>query len=78
MTARDVLVHQTADPEVVIAEFAYHGRALETGRSFVLPCVFIMRVRDGLIVESRDYGDHLGLAYALDRVEELLGALVSG
>lgn len=75
--ARDVVIHETGDPEVVIAEFAYHGRVVETGRSFVVPCVFVVRVRDGLIVQSRDYGDHLAMAYALDRVPELLAALES-
>lgn len=63
--ARDVVIHETGDPEVVVAEFAYHGRALETGRSFAVGCVFVLRVRDGLIVESRDYGDHAAMARAL-------------
>lgn len=50
----DVLVHQTLDPEVIVAEFAYE--VLGTGRvTHRLPCVFAMRVRDGLIIESRDY-----------------------
>lgn len=75
LTARDVVIHQTGDPEVVIAEFAYHGRVPATGRSFVVPCVFIVRVRDGLIVESRDYGHHLAMAHALNRVPELVAAL---
>lgn len=75
MEVRDLVVHETADPEVVIAEFAYHGRALTTGRAFVLPCVFIVRVRDGLIVESRDYAHHLAMAYAMDRVPELVERL---
>ena len=75
LEARDVLIHATGDPEVVIAEFAYHGRVPATGRAFVVPCVFVMRVRDGLIVESRDYGHHLAMAHALDRVPELVAAL---
>ncbi|WP_433135697.1 nuclear transport factor 2 family protein [Actinomadura nitritigenes] len=58
MTARNVVVHQTADPEVIVAEFEYAGRNIETGRDFVVPNVFVMRVRDGRIVESRDYAHH--------------------
>lgn len=73
--ARDVVIHETGDPEVVIAEFAYHGRVPDAGRSFVVPCVFVVRVRNGLIVEPRDYADHLAMAYALGRVPELVRAL---
>ena len=49
----DVVVHETADPEVIVAEFRYLGSL--DGREFQVPCVFVMRVRDGVIVESRDY-----------------------
>jgi ketosteroid isomerase-like protein len=55
MRAHDVIVHTTGDPEVVVAEFAYHGRVGKDGRQFKLPAVFVLRVRGGRIVESRDY-----------------------
>ncbi|MEO3823977.1 nuclear transport factor 2 family protein [Actinomadura sp. B10D3] len=58
LEARNVVVHQTADPEVIIAEFEYLGRNTETGREFVVPNIFVLRVRDGHIVESRDYAHH--------------------
>jgi ketosteroid isomerase-like protein len=51
--ATDVVIHDTADPEVIVAEFCYRGSV--DGRQFVVPCVFVLRVRDGEIVESRDY-----------------------
>lgn len=54
--AVDRVVHATADPEVVIGEFRYTG--LVRGRPFSVPCIFVLRVRDGEIVESRDYADH--------------------
>jgi ketosteroid isomerase-like protein len=63
--AVDVLIHETADPEVVIGEFAYRGTNTETGDQVRLPAIFVMRVRDGLIVESRDYADHLAGARAV-------------
>ncbi|GLZ76570.1 hypothetical protein Afil01_13770 [Actinorhabdospora filicis] len=66
----DIVVHETGDPEVIVAEFAYAGRNLRTGREFRVPCVFVMRVRDGLIVESRDYIDHVGSAAARGMFEE--------
>lgn len=75
MTARDVVVHETADPEVVIGEFAYEGRVTTTGRPFTVRNVFVLRVRDGLIVESRDYADHLAFAAATGRMAALVDAL---
>ncbi len=64
MTAHDVVVHETTDPEVIVAEFAYEGRFVSTGREFRLPNIFVLRVRDGVIVESRDYADHPAFAAA--------------
>ncbi|MEU6749439.1 nuclear transport factor 2 family protein [Spirillospora sp. NPDC046719] len=65
MTARNVVVHQTADPEVIVAEFEYAGRNTETGRDFVVPNVFVLRVRHGRIVESRDYAHHQAFEEAM-------------
>jgi uncharacterized protein len=55
MRAHDVVIHETGDPEVVVAEFAYHVRARNDGDPFKVPAIFVLRVRDGQIVESRDY-----------------------
>ncbi|MEU4240901.1 nuclear transport factor 2 family protein [Actinoplanes sp. NPDC026619] len=70
-----VTVHETADPEVIVAEFAYQGHVAETGEAFTVPCVFVMRIRDGLIVESRDYIDPIASARAWGQLESLLAAL---
>ena len=48
-----VVVHHTTDPEVVVAEF--HYELTSGGTTSRIPCVFVVRVRDGLIVESRDH-----------------------
>lgn len=68
-------VHQTADPEVVVFEFRYVGSV--DGHSFALPCIFVTRVRDGVIIESRDYGDHVGLARTFGRLGDLATALAN-
>jgi uncharacterized protein len=68
-------VHETADPEVVVFEFSYVGSA--DGSPFTVPCVFVTRVREGLIVESRDYGDHVGMARVFGRLDELAAALAA-
>jgi ketosteroid isomerase-like protein len=36
--------------------------------------IFVVTVRDGLIVNSRDYGDHLALAAGMNRLPELVKA----
>ena len=58
--ASNVRVYEATDPEVVIAEFDYDVTG-PAGTAHVTN-VQVMRVRDGLIVESRDYHDHARLA----------------
>ncbi|MFB4300182.1 nuclear transport factor 2 family protein [Actinomadura sp. NTSP31] len=70
-----IAVHETADPEVIVAEFRYEGIVVETGEPFTIPAVFVLRVRDGKIIESRDYLDHLRSAQARGRLGEVLGAV---
>ena len=68
-------VYATPDPEVVIFEFRYAG--VVDGRAFTLPCIFVVRVRDGEIVESRDYVDHVAGARAFGRLPALAAALAA-
>jgi ketosteroid isomerase-like protein len=75
LSARNVVVHETTDPEVIVAEFDYDGRITTTGRTFTIHNIFVLRVRDGLIVESRDYANHLVLADALGRLPDVVAAL---
>src|SRR5262245_22752477 len=51
----NITIHQTTDPEVIVAEFEYRGTVADTGEPFVLPGIFVLRVRNGEIVSSRDY-----------------------
>jgi ketosteroid isomerase-like protein len=69
----DTVVHETGDPETVVVEFTYEGAV--AGREFAIPCIFVIRVRDGVIVESRDYGHHLELARVFGRLDALVDAL---
>ncbi|MGI5205294.1 nuclear transport factor 2 family protein [Spirillospora sp. CA-108201] len=70
-----ITVHETADPEVIVAEFRYEGIVVETGEPFTVPAIFVMRVRDGKIVESRDYLDHLRSAQARGQLKDVLAAV---
>jgi len=45
-----------------------------TGEPFVIPNVFVLRVRDGQIIESRDYADHVEIARILGHLSELTEA----
>ena len=76
-SVQNVTVHETTDPEVVIAEYELHGNVLADGREFLLPMLMIITVRDGLIVSSRDYNHPIASAQALGRVPELIAALTS-
>jgi ketosteroid isomerase-like protein len=65
MRPRNVVVHDTTDPEVIVAEFDYDVTVTSTGRTFTTSNVQVIRVRDGRIVASRDYHDHCALARAV-------------
>ena len=73
--ASNVVVHDTADPEMVIAEFDYDGQVTTTGHSFRVTNIQVLRVRNGKIVSSRDYHNHLAIAAALGQLHELLASL---
>jgi uncharacterized protein len=70
----NVTIHQTTDPEVIVAEFEYQGTAADTGEPFALPGIFVLRVRNGEIVSSRDYFDHLTAARVHGQLDELIAA----
>lgn len=74
-TVGNVVIHETTDPEVIVAEFEYQGTKPETGEAYALPAIFVMRVRNGEIVTSRDYHDHLASARVSGRLGELFQAL---
>jgi uncharacterized protein len=62
-----VVVHETADPEVIVAEFELHGEVTATGGAYRMPFIQVLRVRDGRILSMRDYfaGEALEAAFDL-------------
>ena len=68
----NIRVHHTTDPELIVAEFDYAGTILATGAPFRVPAIFVLRVRDGLIVESRDYIHHLAMIQARGQTQSLI------
>jgi ketosteroid isomerase-like protein len=71
----NITIHQTTDPEVIVAEFEYQGTSDDTGAPYALPGIFVMRVRDGEIVSSRDYFDHLTAARTRGQLDQLIAAV---
>jgi hypothetical protein len=74
---RDVVIHETADPGVVIVEYGLDGEMTESAEPFSLRFVMVMTIRDGQIVHTRDYADPIAGARALGRVPQLLAALTA-
>lgn len=76
----NVRMHETTDPEVIIAEFDFRGTARSTGRALNIANIQVLRIRDGQIVATRDFHDHAALAVATGRVpalEEAFGGAFS-
>ncbi|MFF1606502.1 nuclear transport factor 2 family protein [Amycolatopsis sp. NPDC058278] len=71
---KNVAVHETTDPEVIVAEYDYDAESAETGRTIAAANIQVLRIRDGLIVHSRDYHDYLRLAVIRDGVDDLVKA----
>lgn len=71
----NVVIHETADPEVVIGEYELHLTSASTGEPHVCGYVTVIRVRDGKIVHSRGYSDPLAQAEALGKMPEVLTLL---
>ncbi|WP_410562218.1 nuclear transport factor 2 family protein [Amycolatopsis sp. cmx-4-61] len=62
--AGNVVVHETTDPSVLVAEFDLHQE--ERGEAFAVSYVMVLTVRDGRIAHSRDYTD---TAAAAERIK---------
>ncbi|GJF31525.1 hypothetical protein KNE206_42250 [Kitasatospora sp. NE20-6] len=75
LTPANVVVRETGDPELIVAEWDYRVHHRPTGRTFEAANIQVLRVRDGLIVHTRDFHDHLALAVAGGALPQLVAAL---
>jgi uncharacterized protein len=71
---RNVCVLETGDPEVVVVEYDYDGLGTGAGQSFQVSNIQVSRIRDGVIVSSRDYHNHAVLADAMGQLSAVLSA----
>jgi ketosteroid isomerase-like protein len=74
---RNVVIHETADPEVIVVEQEVAGTVSTTGRRIDAFGVLVIRVRDGLLLHVRDYLDALRINHALGRLPAIIAELPS-
>jgi ketosteroid isomerase-like protein len=67
---RAVVVRETTDPEVIVAEFDLLGEVGATGDAYQLSFIQLLRVRNGQIVSMRDYFNPQAMAETLSGVQE--------
>jgi uncharacterized protein (TIGR02246 family) len=68
-------VHDTIDPDVLVAEHDLVGVGTANGRPFTLPSLVVLEARDGRIETLREYLDVVAVARATDRLPELVASL---
>lgn len=71
-------IHQTTDPDVVIAEFEAAGVVVATGRPYRMRYVAVVTARNGEIASYRDYWSPLAGAELLGGLDELTAAFAGG
>ncbi|MER5730700.1 nuclear transport factor 2 family protein [Streptomyces sp. NPDC002138] len=71
----NVVIRETDDPEVIVSEWNYRVHHQVTGKDFEVANIQVLRVRDGVIVSSRDFHDHLALVVAGGMLPQLVAAL---
>lgn len=74
---RNVVIHETADPDVIVVEYELGGTIPGTGREAWAPFIGVLRVRDGRVAHWREYQDPLAVAEAMGQMPALLEALTA-
>ena len=60
----------------ISTEFRYEGSA--GGQPLSITNIFVTRVRDGVIIESRDYADHAAAARAFSHLPAVAARVAAG
>jgi uncharacterized protein len=63
----DVFVHEGEDREVVVGQWKAQALVRASGKGVEITGLLVLRVRNGLIVHTRDFMDAMGIAKALGR-----------
>ncbi|MFF4605119.1 nuclear transport factor 2 family protein [Streptomyces sp. NPDC001339] len=67
----DVVIHETTDPELVVAEFTGTGTALATGRPFNQTYVSLIWIKDGKVSRFKDFWNPLVTIESLGGLEAI-------
>ncbi len=73
----DLTIHQTTDPDVVLAEYRAVGEIVSSGELFSNRYIQVLRTRGGEIALWRDYWSPLPAARALGRLPQLFESLTA-
>jgi ketosteroid isomerase-like protein len=71
----EVVTYDTADPDTIVGEWVSAGVLLPEAEPFQARGVLIVTVKDGEIVQMRDYMDVFGTNLALGRLPEIVASL---
>jgi uncharacterized protein len=72
---REIAVHETTDPEVIVVEYELAGTVTTTNHRAAAAFIGVLRVRDGQIVHWREYQNVLAMAHALGQLPALLASM---
>jgi hypothetical protein len=62
---RNVVVHTTTDPEVIVVEYELVGTHTATGATASAPFIAVLRTRDGRLAHWREYQNTPAIAQAV-------------
>lgn len=65
---RNVVVHETTDPNRIIVEYELVGVVLTTGKRESALFIAVMEIRDGLLTLWREYQNTLAMAQAIGQL----------
>ena len=72
---RNVIIHDTGDPDVIVAEYELAGTVTTTGMRASAPFIVVLTAREGEIIRWREYQDTLGMAISLGQLPALLASV---
>ena len=73
ISVEDLVIHQTTNPNIVIAEWTYRSRI--NGAPVENPNIIVVECREGKVYRSRDYHNHVTRAVADGTLPALIEAI---
>jgi uncharacterized protein len=73
----DLVIRETTDPEMIVAEYRVEVTWVPTGKKYSLPCIQVIQVKDGQILLYRDYVNPISAARATGKLQQLAQVYLS-